>query len=432
MSPKKIDTEALVKGIFKDTPVQKKKLFSNPSKGRLNQEALLSALGGEKTSPKASFTEQTRSALSGVWKNEFAGIDIGNDAVKFVLLSQEKNRLCLKDVQIERFARFDRPEDANEFSKEVAASLAKIAARVRPKTKVAVALNDPALYMDFVSVPRGSEDELREAVRKQIAEQRLIEPKACFFDYTVLNGLEPSSGIVYLLVVAAPQELVYQRLQWVEQTGFKVLAVESNALATIQALERARGFGREDRALILDVGARYTALSVFIGSKLTLTRIIPIAGERFTASLAKALGVNQQRAEQLKVKYGLASEAEPEGSEAVKVGRVLKEEIDKLLMEINRSLEFAFSKVGGEGALKINTLFVFGGSAGMKGLKAYLAQKLNAQAGVVNLWQGLQVDHRLIQDEFLNENQDSISVSLGLALRVTDWNVLPFGLGMPG
>src|SRR3989338_5394455 len=185
LSQKKIDTKALIEDIFKTAPAQKPKLFSAKPKGSTAQEELLSLIGGRKKNQGFSIAGFSNDLLSGIRKNEFAGIDIGTDSIKFVLLKQERNQLYLQDAQIEKLVAGG-DENATHAESEISNSLLKIASRVHPKMKVGLALNDPSVYMDFVSVPRGSEQELREAVRKQIAEQRLIEPKASFFDYTIL------------------------------------------------------------------------------------------------------------------------------------------------------------------------------------------------------------------------------------------------------
>lgn len=404
----------------------------------MDQEQLSSLLGHGQKKPSLKTGSSQKPDLSkrfvlwGGWENEFGGIDIGSDSIKFVLLGQDGRRLRLKDVQIEKLTRLGNDAKPEDRDQEILNGLLKIASRAKGKGKVrvGVSLNDPTLYTEWVSVPRGSEVELRESVRKELSEKHLIDPGATFFDFTKSdNG--SSSAEQELFVVASPKELVYHQFEMVQGAGFKLLNVETNALASFYALKRAARWERSERILILDVGFRCSNLSIVTDDQLRFNRIIPIAGERFTKEIQNHLGINFDEAERLKMKHGLTGGREGE-TESQSVSQILFNEVDKLISEVERSFQFAFSKEAGEEGRKIDGMYLIGGGARLKGFRQYLEKRWEAPVREADIWEGLSFDERDIEPDFLSEVRDLSSAAIGLALCITEWKVLPFGLGMPG
>ncbi|MBI4358697.1 MAG: pilus assembly protein PilM [Candidatus Omnitrophica bacterium] len=445
MSPKKIDSKKVVSRIFGDTLLGKKK-----RPGAETIPSLLGYHGKKQTAPKEKLSpiSPIRFIWSG-WQNEFGGLDMGSDSIKFVLLVQERRRLRLKDLQVEKLIHMDRKAKPEELEKATLDAITKIASRLKPKTKLGISLNDPSLFMDSLTVPRGSEQEVQDIIRRELSEKHLIDPNSSFIDHTTLNGSESSSPTQELLVVAAPRELVYRQFERAQATGFKVLSVETNALACLQALRRIKRWDAKDRVLILDIGAAFSNVSVGIGDRITFNRIIPIAGERWTKAVQETVGCDFEKAEQLKIRYGLKQASPssqdnvlsgtiPEGTipeatipEGEKVSQILMAETEKLLDEVERSFQFALTKETNEEGARLNHVFLMGGGARLLALKEHIEKRWGVPVRQLDLWEGIALDEQTIDREFLNETRDIISVSLGIALRVTEWSVLPFGFGMP-
>jgi type IV pilus assembly protein PilM len=471
MAPKKIDPKKVVSGIFSG---------SQSEKSSVDEERVSSLMGDrDKRSKRAKQAGEQRGTkrggfptlLEGVWRNEFGAIDLGNDSIKFLLLNYDGRKICIKDIQVEKVVPATSQDDVPaEREKELMNGLIRISTRVKSKLRVAISLNDPSLFVDLLKVPMVPDSECRELVGKSLSEKRLIDIESSFFDYTEAEEVGWSDARE-LLVIAAPKDLVYREFEIVQSAGFKVLGVETNALATLHALKQAAKWGDHEQILVLDVGHRYTDLSIIIGNRITFSRTIPIAGERFTRAIQEAMECGFDDAELLKVKYGLSTlkkgrEQTPQtpplkqdgGSqpfrdvsaekitppeeaaqvpsqqdipEAERVSLAVMSEVEKLFVEIERSFQFAVAKdVNAEG-IQIDNIFLFGGGSRLLRLREFMREKWGVPIRDVNLWEGLNIDDRHIDREFLSEANDIAAVSLGLALRIRDWKVLPFGWGMP-
>src|SRR3989338_3713338 len=304
---KKIDPKKVVESIFGP---------ASAAQPPASEERVATLLGkGDRKTSRKRKGFQFPALLSGGRSRQFGAVDIGHDSIKFVLLAQDQRRLWLKDVQVESIVQVTAQESEVEREREIMNGLVKIASRVKPKMKVGIAINDPALYVDSLIVPVATEDEYREFVRKALSEKRFVDPETSFFDFAITKSASGGAS-QELFVVACPKELVYRQFEMVQSAGFKVLSVETNGLATLEALRRIARWTTPERVLILDVGSSFTDLTVLIGDRIVFNRIIPIAGERFTKAVSDALGCDVDQAERLKVKYGLTMRSDRSSSVA--------------------------------------------------------------------------------------------------------------------
>lgn len=424
MSQSKINSKTVIR-----------KIFEPPDpKGRANQSDQLSAFVKKERASRPVLDFGQGLALWSFGKNEFGGLDLGNDTIKFVLLRRERRNLVLRDLQVEKVFPADGKQGSEE--KERLNVLIKIATRAKSNAKVGISLNDPALYVDLLKAPHGSEDELRETVRREMTERNLVDSENSFFDFAPAQKRhQMSQGAIHeLLVAAAPKHLIYREFELAQGAGFKVEAVEPGAFAAFQAVSRVRKWQTEERIVILDIGHRFSNLSIVSSGRLVFNRTIPIAGERFTKVIADGLGVNVLKAEQFKIQHGLqmlSDRAKETGSGALaqellhpsepeKVSQVLESEVEKLVSELERSFQFAFAKDPDAEGQKISGMILLGGSARMKSLSSFLGERLEVPVEDIDLWSEIEIDGRMVDKELLDESRLLTAVALGLGLRIND------------
>ncbi len=418
MSRKKIDSKKLVARIFEEST----------QAGIEETETVTRVLASRRAKRFNSFNfSELRNLISTGFKHEFGGIDIGSSSVKFVLLGYDQARLSVKDVQIEKLTKLSAVERREEKEKELQNALMKIASRVKSKTKVGIALNDPSLFAEPLAIQLSSEKELRAVVQKELSEKHLIDPTANFFDYVKTSAPDTLNKTQNLFAVAAPRELVYRQFGIAQSAGFRVLSVETNALATLVALHRVLRWDSSEKVLFLDIGFHYTNLGILIGGRLVFNRIIPIAGERFTRAVEREVRCDFESAEQLKIQHGLKylERFRPQGAgleaEGIQVSGALEQEVEALLTEVERSFQFAFKTESGSDSVRFQSMCLLGGGSRLGLLKEYLEKRWESPVRGVDLWQDFAFKERAIDSDFLKEVNDSVSVALGVALRVTEF-----------
>jgi Tfp pilus assembly protein PilN len=184
-------------------------------------------------------------------------------------------------------------------------------------------------------------------------------------DMQELGPSRDQPGLVDVLIVAAPRELVYEYLRLAEELGLKVAALTVDALALDDV---ARLLGREPpgMAVMLDVGARATTINVAEQERLRLTRSVAIGGRQLLRAVQDDFGVSQEEAERLLLSEGLQllnRDPKPMRVQAW---------LDGLLGEIRRSaLSF--------GPAALSRLVIVGREARLPGLAQRLAAELQVE-----------------------------------------------------
>jgi type IV pilus assembly protein PilM len=106
----------------------------------------------------------------------------------------------------------------------------------------------------------------------------------------------------HILVVSIPNENIEKYKHIFKLAGLNLKALETEGVS----LARALTIGDPTLSLIIDIGARSTAISVAQGGLLKFCRQTDYAGASLTQALSSGLHINIKRAEMLKKKFGLS------------------------------------------------------------------------------------------------------------------------------
>jgi len=106
-----------------------------------------------------------------------------------------------------------------------------------------------------------------------------------------------------LLLTAIPRAIIRSYQAIFKSVGLKLVGLEVEAQALIRSL-----FSRTDApALLLDIGAESTSLTVVEGGIVRQTGQIDYGGAMLTNAIARTLGISLWRADELKRRRGLTS-----------------------------------------------------------------------------------------------------------------------------
>ncbi len=297
-----------------------------------------------------------------IGSRERTGVDIGAGGIKVVrALTGSKPRL-LSAALVE----FSPAQTAQDLD----ADLASLAAAKKLGTR-GVVTQIPAkdLTIRSLTLPRMPVSELREAVRWE-AKRHISYPLDTALVEFLVTGEQTVEGVEKLdvLLVAAEEGIVQQHLAPFRKVGITVTAVDANALALRNDLDRRNAFPDEEM-LVVDLGAAKTEIDIFKGRVLRFSRSIEIGGLAMTRAIAEARQMGLQEAEELK--RTLDIEAPPESDPAIAAALGL---LDGILMEIRRSQEYYKTTCRAPGC---GRAIVTGGVASLRGLPAYFSRALD-------------------------------------------------------
>ena len=231
---------------------------------------------------------------------------------------------------------------------------------------VVASIPETKCFVRVISMPAMSEQEAREAVPWEAEAYIPIPIGQVYLDWTILP-VPIKYNKMTVLITAAPKDYIDNFTKVLKQAGLAPLALEVESQATARSLVA----DSKETVLILDIDTARASFIIYDAGTLQFTSSIPIAGNVFTESIARSLGVSSEEAEKLKRENGL-DESKDEG----KVRKALISILSNLVTEIKNTIRFYEEHSPAE--KKISRILLSGSSSKLKHLPSFLAEMIAA------------------------------------------------------
>lgn len=330
--------------------------------------------------------------------NRVLGLDVGNSAIKAVLMEDTLNGL-----RIRRFYHFpvqnvERRQALQQFfSKCMTDNFERMVISLKGFEASIRIVNLPFDKLSKVAtvLPFELEDEFADGTHSRV------------FRFHRLFSL-PSKAKHFYLVFAVLRSIINTY-----KTDFKGLRGEPylldyDACANFNCYDRQSKARESGLKILLDIGARSTGINIICRGELMFTRAVFFGGNDFTLAIAEDLNQSLEEAEELKREYGFSQLDKGSNSQ---INRALERSFRYLINEINLTLGSFFSQ---HQFLPVESIILFGGGALLKGLPEYLAEKTDYKVEWGNVLNFCTHDQQPIIHEAL------YSVAAGLALHGLD------------
>lgn len=262
-------------------------------------------------------------------------------------------------------------------------------------------------FVRVLQIPKMSEEQAANAVPFEAEQYIPIPLDQAYLDWQIVGEHDDKLDV---LVTASPKDYVDTLLRIYKSMGLRPVSFEVESAACARALISPDI--KNKNVLILDMDTYRTSLIVVEKGSLQFTSSVPIAGDAFTQSIARALGVTAAEAETIKREVGLDDSKEHQNIKAALVSVV-----DNLVVEIRNTIKFHDE----HSAEKISQILLCGGTSKLLHLTSYLYQKLSDLDHIDillgNPWINI-FDPKDAQAAPLSrENSLSYTTAIGLAMR---------------
>ncbi len=261
----------------------------------------------------------------------FWGIDIGASSVKAVRLEPIRKGMQLLDIGMKNLPMGEdfHPENLSEALAEALDAL--IHDKKRPKAVVNFSGKTPLIR--YLSLPVMPKDELAEAVKWEAKKLVSFPMEEMLLDYFIAAEDQSQDIKRYELVLVVVEKNIVQK-QWamMNKIGLDLLAIDVNPLSLLSAVRFNHPNDLKGNLIYLDIGAAKTDIAILKEGVLRFTRRLEMGGEQITRRLETELNVSYDQAERMKCEKGMAAE------EAIQT--FLKEEIDRFIVEVQRSVDY--------------------------------------------------------------------------------------------
>jgi type IV pilus assembly protein PilM len=354
------------------------------------------------------------------------GLDIGSRQIKAVHLERSRNRWSLAGAGIG-------PTPPDSVQDGVILDIPRVTEAIRqlcrehhlPVADVVAAVSGSHVLVRGIKVPDMNMATLKRSIRFEAAKHldqgangASIENSAVEFE---IRGRSGQPAQLDLLLVVAPLPMVNGRVSVVEGAGLEPVAVDVEAFALLRALEASALMPPPGQAaVVMNMGATYTDLSIVVDQEIVVTRSIPSGGNALTSSVASVLNVPVEEAEEHKRHIDLSPD-DPDSADGIMnvpdpARQVTIPFVDELVRELRRSVIYFQSQAAETGiAVVVDRLILAGGGTQLPGLPDYLRDRLGMTVSILDPLAAAEARGDVAQQ--WRGRGPELAVALGLALK---------------
>jgi type IV pilus assembly protein PilM len=339
---------------------------------------------------------------------KMVGIDIGTSSIKIVEISRWGQGKTLENYgEIKSASLYKEPFRnvekgsyllSNYFvSRAIRAVLDE--AKIRTKA-VIFSIPDFSTFCTSFELPPMNASELKDAVYYNASQYIPLPVTETTLDWKLIEGVPgESQSRLKIFLVAIPNQVIQDYQKVAQMAGLELYAVEAEAIGLTRSLVREEN----GCVCVIDIGVQSTTINIAERKILKKSYSFDFAGSQLNYSIAAALGLGHEEAEELKNKEGLISSKE-------QITKTLYLLIDPLIIEVKKILADYYQKTGKE----IDAIYLTGGTSSLPGLKEYFEEVFKKRVEIPNCFS--EVLCPPILEETLEKMAPSFSVALGVAL----------------
>jgi type IV pilus assembly protein PilM len=277
---------------------------------------------------------------------------------------------------------------------------------------VVASLPEAKSFVRQIQIAKLPESEIEGAIPWELEQDIPVPIDQVYLDWQIVSE---ASDKLNILVAATPKDYVESIIDTLKMAKLKPVALELESQATARCL-----VGPDDAkgaVLVLDIATMQTSFVIVEEGILEYTSSIPVAGNAFTESIARNLGVPAAEAEKLKRELGLLAE-----TKRGNIRQSILPILDNIVDEIKNVVRFHEEHETKHKA--ISKVILSGGSSRLLGMADYISARLNLGASqplgrvvLGNPWVNLNISNLDSEVPMTREQALSYATAIGLALR---------------
>lgn len=272
------------------------------------------------------------------------------------------------------------------------------------KKNVVVGMSSAKTFTTIIDIPNMSAAELKNTIKYQTEQYIPMSADEAKVDWALLGQSLHDSKQQEVLIASTTNSYAEERLEFIENLGFNVIAIEPDPIAMVRALLPS---GINDARLIIDVGESSTDLAITYNDCPRLVRTIPMGIRSLVRIAAQNLNVQEDQARQFILKFGLA----PDKLEG-QVYRAIESTLENFASELVKSVKFFQTRYPNT---PVSGILLSGFAAILPQFGEYIAAKTSIPSAIANPWQKVNVS--AADQQQLNSIAYEFATVIGLAQR---------------
>lgn len=368
----------------------------------------------------------------GFFENQLIGLDIGSSTIKAVKLKKLKDGYELIGAEIINVS----SESAEELDPVVKHTLfVNVIKKIMKQknisgNKVVTAIPSDSAIIRYIKVPFAPEEDLKNSIPYDAEQYIPLGMDQVVFDYKVLNEIEEDNQKkLEVLLVAVKNETMGQHLAMLKDAGVEpvVIDVDSFSLCNAYSLnlnDDSDTGVKADTVAIINMGAKYTTITICEKDVPHLTRDVNIGGNNFTKDIQREFNLGFAQAEEMKKQHAvivveseallLNSMPTSDDDKSSRIFEAITPALNKLLNDVRRAFDYYESTVKRKPVQKI---LLSGGTSKIKNIDRFLSERLGMPVEINYPFKNINISSKNFDFDYLRANAVHFNVALGLALR---------------
>ena len=344
-------------------------------------------------------------------KDSLVGLDIGSRSVKVAEITETKNGRKLR-----RFGMADIPPGAIEDGaisdpETVAQVIRQLFKSANIKaTNVALSIGGYSVIIKKINVQTMPEEQLQETIHFEAEQYIPFDISDVNLDFQLLGEVENNPSQMSVFLVAAKKEMVNDYINLATLVGLTPCIIDVEAFALQNIFEANYDIQGENVALI-DIGASKTSLNILKDNSSVFMRDVALGCIQINQKIMSMLDCSYDQAEL--IKFG-----EPSNKlSADELKQIISAVVTDWCTEIRRALDFFYTNYPDD---PIKRIILSGGGANIAEFRQLLASESAAQVETLNPFNGVVVDEKSFDPEYIRQIGPQAAIAMGLALRRVD------------
>jgi type IV pilus assembly protein PilM len=364
--------------------------------------------------------------IPGLHSTDSIGIDLGSYSIKIVQLKTLPGKIpkyALVRWSIIPLTNSGSDEKGELSPEEKKARAIRLLRTYRgsgkgiPKNAV-TSVSGNTVIVRYVKFPKLTQKELSKTIKAEAEPYVPFNIEEVYLAFHPLRDVtEEGKNKMETVVVAAKKDFVTQRIEVLEEAGFKPSVIDVDAFTLESCYEILKEPGSPpETVLVANIGYSKTNFVIIENGVSIVVKDSPIAGSSLTKGVSKNLGVDARTAEKLKIVHGiLYSEEEKQAAvnennkEALAVSDAASAASKDIASETKKIIQYHITQGKDK---KIDRVLVTGGFANIKNFVPYFSNELNLPVEKLNPFAKITGSQGIPEDA-----QSSLAVACGLAMR---------------
>jgi type IV pilus assembly protein PilM len=341
------------------------------------------------------------------------GIDIGSHAVKICEMQKSgKDGYELLSFGSTPISPGAVEDGVLQDAEDVAAAITELFNNLKIKNKrVGLSISGYSVIVKKINIEMQNEEELADRLHEEAEQYIPFDINEVYLDFQVIKAGEDEFDRSEVMLVAAKKEVIDDYLDMLQEGKLLpvLVDVDSFALENIWTImSKIPG-----NVCLIDIGASKMNINIIADGASVLARDVVMGSDDLTQEIASTLDIDYEDAEGLKTGQVEADEEQQE-----ELHEIFTTICTRWVLEIKKAIDLYSNN---NPKRPLSSLVLSGGGSKVVGLKEYLFNETGLEVVVFNPFEGMKVNEKKIDMEYLKAVAPEMSIAAGLAIRPAEF-----------